>query len=250
MEDSQNRAEPIDGAEIKSPFLSKFENFWYHYKWHSIIAAILLITVTVLSVQMCTKESYDIHIIYAGDHEIKKTSQGGNISPYRNALSSFKKVTDDFDDDGNVNINLLNLFIVNTDEASELLNKNPGMEINETLVREDTDTFDGALVYGEHYLVFLSERLYLEAEARYEGAVFMPVAGYVPDGTDAELCGTHGVYLRSLPFYSLPEICNLPDDTVVCLRKLSEVSTAFGKKENEKNFKRAETVFKNILAFN
>ena len=38
------RNEKNDGEiKINSPPLEKLENFWYHYKWHSIVALFLVI---------------------------------------------------------------------------------------------------------------------------------------------------------------------------------------------------------------
>ena len=92
------------------------------------------------------------------------------------------------------------------------------------------------------------ETVFLQYEELYEGALFANVSGYLGGG-NYELASEHGVYLRSLDFYTLPEICNLPDDTVVCLRQNSDVSSFFNKSESAKSFKIGEKIFKNILTF-
>lgn len=79
--------------------------------------------------------------------------------------------------------------------------------------------------------------------------MFVPVADYISEGTSCKLASERGIYLGSLSYYSMPEICNLPADTVVCLRKISDVSTLFGKEENEKNFERGEIIFRNIINY-
>jgi len=243
---------PTGGADIavKQPFKAKLENFWYHYKWHSIVALFIVIVVTICTLQMCKRTSYDIHIIYAGDHEIRKTSSG-STSPYEDILLSLSNVVDDFDGDGEVNINLLNLFVINEQEKEELLGKNEGLTINESLVREDTKTLEQTLVYGEHYICFLSERIFREYDSEFEGAIFASLEPYADKSKSYEYANDRktGIYLRSLAISRLPELSNLPDDTVVCIRTLNPVSQKFGKKQNEENFRRAEIVIKNILRY-
>ena len=242
--------EKISGeVRLRSPLLTKLENFWYHYKWHSIVAIFLIVVISISSMQMCTKVSYDSHILYAGNYEIKQKSDGGT-NHYLDMLSSLKKIGEDFDNDGNVNISLLNLYVLNADEIKEAeKNLEDGEVINESLIMEDTDTLSTTLLYGEYYICFLSERIFLENEDKYEGLLFAPIEGYTDTSLEYEYASEHGIYLRSLKIYSLPEICELPDDTVVCIRQLSEVSSVFGKKDNEEHFRRAEIIMKNILGY-
>lgn len=245
MENKENFEGDI---KIKSPFLKKLENFWYHYKWHSIAGALVVAILVVLLAQSCSKVSYDGYILYAGPYKISNTSENGNSSPFSNMISSLKKVCNDINNDNNVNTALLNLYISTQEEAEELYGADVDISNSATLISEDTERLGQTLLYGDFYVCFLSERLFLHYEALYEGALFVNVSNYLGDG-DYELAGEHGVYLRSLDFYSLPEICNLPDDTVVCLRKNSDVSNLFSKAENAKNFKNSEEIFKNILNF-
>jgi hypothetical protein len=102
-----------------------FENFWYHYKWHTISAVAAIFIISMLLLQTCTRQSYDGYVLYAGPMEIKKTSQGGDISPYATLLQSLKIVCPDLDNDKNVNVTLQNLFVLNDEEAKELYEINP-----------------------------------------------------------------------------------------------------------------------------
>ncbi len=238
-----------DDIEVKSPFFKKLENFWYHYKWHSIISAVVIIAIVICSLQTCTRTTFDIHILYAGHYEIKRVGSGGDVAPHTKMSVELEKVTEDFDENGEVDVNFLNLFVVNDAERDMLLSGNKDLEINEALVKEDTDTLASQILFGDYYICFLSERLFLEYEKKYEGALFAPLAEYTEEGREYEFASENGIYLRSLEFYTLPEMSKLPEDTVVTLRALSEVSTAWGKKSNQENFNRSQSVMKSILAF-
>ncbi len=245
-----NNSEKItNDVKPSSPFITKIENFWYHYKWHTIAAVVVTIIFLVLLLQTCSRVDYDGHILYAGPYELKQTSQNGDIAPYAEAISSLKKVCSDYNNDGNVNVTLQNLFVLNDEEANEMYEINPGQSINTTLVQEDTKTLNQNMLYGDYYVCFLSERLFFEYEERYGGALFCKVEGYLADEKDYSLAGEHGVYLSSLDIYSLPELCNFPENTVVCLRSLNEVSSKFNKRESERAFANAEDIFRNILAY-
>ncbi len=235
--------------KIKTPFKEKAENFWYHYKWHSIAAVFAVVVIIILTLQMCSKEAFDAYILYAGNYEISRNSSDGDLSAYQQISSSFKTVCEDFDEDGNVNPALLNLYVLNSDEIAEALEGKDGYEINESLIREDTETLHQTLLFGEYFVCLLSERLFLEYEAEYGGALFAPIAEYTADGAEYRYASEHGIYLSSTAFGQRPEMAKLPEDTVICIRALSEVSTHFSKKEMTRQFERGEKIITNILAY-
>ena len=247
----EEKNEKLEGGDVKIKLRvpEKLENFWYYYKWHTIIGVIVVFALIVLTLQTCSRTEIDSYVMYAGPHAISRTSHNGDISEYEIALTGLKRISSDYNEDGKHSINFLDLFVVNSEEADKILEDNPGMEINAALVNEDVNTLSQRILYGEYYLCFLSERLFNEYEKKYEGVLFTDLAPYVPENAEYEFATEHGIYLRSLPFYSLPEICDLPEDTVVCLRRLSEVSNLFGKEENEEFFRRGEDMLKKLLSY-
>ena len=46
-------------------FKSKIQNFWYHYKYHSIVFLLAVVTLAVSIAQCATKTNYDYKIIVA-----------------------------------------------------------------------------------------------------------------------------------------------------------------------------------------
>ena len=232
-------------VKIKTPLLSWLENFWYHYKWYTIVGAFLVFAFVVLSLQMCSKTSFDAHIIYAGNHEIKRVSDDGDTSPYNKMLGELKLAVGDTDGDGTVNIDLRDLFVVNDAEAEELVGSLDGYEINENLVKEDSETLYQLMLMSDYYVCFLSERLYTEYSAQYSG-LFEPIAKYAAEDGEYVYLDECAIYLNSVgDFATMPEISRLPSDTVICLRSLSEMSEM----RYKDTFKEAEDIVRNILAF-
>ena len=81
--------EKISGdIKITSPFFKKVENFFYHYKWHTIVALFLIVTITICSVQMCSKDSYDVYVMYAGNRDIKSMKNEGDVSEFSKVYKS------------------------------------------------------------------------------------------------------------------------------------------------------------------
>ena len=61
--------EKMEARELRtqSKFLAWLENFWYHYKWHTIIGAFFLTVILVCTVQCATKESTDMTVSFCAN---------------------------------------------------------------------------------------------------------------------------------------------------------------------------------------
>lgn len=222
----------------------KLENFWYHYKWHTIVALFVLVVIIVTTLQMCQRTDYDALIMYAGDAQITNISEDGDLPLYQRILASLKRVTPDKNGDGTVDLNFNNLYVLTPDQLADM---SPDKTTEISLAGTDRDTFESAIVTGDYYVMFLSEEIFLEKDAVYDGALFAPLEKYATDANISyEYASERGIYLRSLPFASFIE---LPEDTVVCLRALSEYSQVMDKKQSTKSFTTGEEIIKNILNY-
>ncbi len=255
----------------------KLSNFWYYHKWHTVVALFLIFTLVICSVQMCNKTSYDIHIMYAGPHEFKRTSSGGDIPPYAEALSSLKRLAGDYNGDGETNVDFLDLYLLTSKEMQNF-DSVPDKQLNYALLQENKEEFSNNLMYSDYYVCLLSTAIYEEYKIITEVPVFTPLLDYVNDGAvysidgqeylrdsrsekDAENIGANAqkdahvlelydnsaAYLSSTKLASLPEFSSLPSDTLVCLRIKSAVAEHFGKEEAQIAYQNSETLLKNII---
>ncbi len=233
-------------AAPKNKMLAWLDNFWYHYKWHSLIALFLVFTISVCTLQMCNKEEYDVYIVYAGQKEIKRTSNGG-FSEYQLITSSLEQISGDFDESGDTLVSLLDLFMLSNKEIKEV-EANDDYEVNYTLLRENQEKFYDTMLYSSYYVCLLSDTLYEEYREISGVKVFAPLSPYVGEG-DYKYLDEGAVYLHGsgLSFAELPGIKELPDNTVICIRTLSAVASHFSKEENEELFKRSEEVLREML---
>ena len=241
--------ENIDAeVKIKLNTSEKLENFWYHYKWHTIAGLFAVICIVILTFQLCTKTSYDVNILYAGEKSISTSSLTGGRSQYLMLTEDFESVIDDFDNSGNVNVNLQKLYVLDVEQLKNALEgiSDPMRKSQlEAAVQEDRNTFYNSLMYGGYYLCLLSESLFFEYESMYEQSLFVNISDYVSDGVEYEYATEHGIYIGSLGIYALETIGTLPENTVVCLRKPG----ALGQREESDDYKRAESTLKSILSY-
>ena len=224
-------------------FSARLENFWYHYKWHSIVAVAVIIAIVICSVQMCGKEKYDGYVLYAGGYGISRTSDG-DVAEYVKFLSAFKKVVPDENGDREVTTSFVDLYLPTPEEMEE-----SGSDLY-GLTSDNFSRLKYEMVSGsEYYICFLSEYNYNEYKIWDGVEIFTPLSDYVPNGVEVEYYDENAIYLSSLDFYGVEGINNLPADTVVCLRRVSAVASVFNKRENEHNHKCAEKILINILSY-
>lgn len=229
--------------------LSRLENFWYHYKWHSIVAVILIFAIVVCSLQMCEKEDYDLGILYAGSYVIDRSSDSNDVSEYTTFLSSLKRVVEDCNEDGESTVTLSSLFVLSEEEI-EKIESQSGYEVNYTLMENDKQILIDSMSHSEYYVCFVSVGVYEEYCKTADGqSFFLPLGSYLPEGHSLKLYSDNAVYLSSSTFYDLPGICNLPEDTLICLRMKSALANHFNKGSNEKAFANSEKTIRQILAY-
>ena len=232
-----------NNTEYKMSAKEWLENFWYHYKWHSIVAIFVVIAITVCSVQFCSRTDYDIYVMYAGGGELKKTSEDGDTPEYQKAISSLTRYADDYDENGSVALSLLTLFVPSEDEIAAI--RAEGGDVNYALIYDDSQSLNDNMVYSKYYLCFLSEDLFLQ-HSTAEVQAFDKIADYADPNAEYEYVGEYGIRLSSLPIYSRDGIKNLPDNTVVCIRRLGAVSTRFDS-DQEKAYLRAGEMLRELL---
>ena len=232
----------IDGVgEVMTPrgAKEKVQNFWYHYKWHSVVALVLIIATVVCTLQFCTKESYDAYVLYAGSKNIGRTSKDGDVAEIATVISSLKRVTDDFDGNGEISISFTNYYYLSNDEAASL------GDVNQALLTTDKSALSSVLEHSEYYLCFISKAVYDEYHAVGSSERFILLDGYKAAHPELEYYTDSAIYLSSTEAYKLPGLSNLPEDTLICIRHPS----VLGAKSDEHitHFNNAKNMLEEIL---
>lgn len=102
----------LQGGEIQvnNRFTRWAENFWYHYKWHTIAAMFVLFAVVVCSVQMCSKEEADVNVLYAGFYSFEQQDS----TPLAQAVASL--LPKDYNGDGRKEVSVASLLVYSTEQ--------------------------------------------------------------------------------------------------------------------------------------
>ncbi len=228
------------------PFLKKLDNFWYHNKWKTIIALILAAVILICSFQMCTKVDYDAYILYAGNQYIHSSS----LTDMGNGI---KTICSGDRDTSDMNVSVKNLYILSQDEMEQMVSE--GKEPGYALISENLSAYDNYLQFDESYYIFIISP-YLFERSKIDGQyVFADMSAYAgdsdieyvknPDGTDNHF----GVLLSSTGLGKLPVFSDMPDDTIITLRRHSISGVLFGGSSSEEYYRECEELMTKILSY-
>lgn len=239
----------IDAENAKPTLHERIDNFFYHYKWHAIVALFLVFTIVICSFQMCSKQSYDVYVMYAGGYSVKKTASEDDVSEYQKINSVLMQQIEDFDGDGGRNVNFLTLFIPSDEEIREIENSDSGQKVNYSVVLDNSEIFEQNMAFSEYAVCLLSEHLFLEWCDKDDMQFFAEISKYTDDKIDTyEYVNEYGIRLGSTPLYHTAGMKILPEDTVICIRVMNGLSSRFNEEENRENYRRSEIMLKEMLS--
>ncbi len=249
MEEKNRPEEYGSDVEMKSPLLTKLDNFWYHYKWHSIVALFLIFTVLICSLQLCSRTEIDIHILYCGNKQISRGSSNGDFPAYTKLTGALADYAEDFSGDGETVVALDDMFYLSPAEIQKW--ESDGLAVPYSLISEDRSKMNTYLATGEAYICFLSPEVY-EIYKEIDGVSrFRTLSEYVPEGKEVEFYNDYAIKLSSTALYGERAIRdNLPADTLVVMRIKSAYGASFGADKENERIERAESVLRSIIGGN
>ena len=236
--------EKLGDVKISSPTLTKLENFWYHYKWHTIAAVFALVVVIICLVQCGKQVEYDVYVMYAGGETFSRQSKDGDIPRYNQMVDGFERFATDYDGKNGATVSFSDLFIPSPEEKEQL-----GTNADYSSMSQDIHTLNDRMAYSEYYVFLVSKYVYDQYHVRSETEMFAPIKQYCPEGNDFVFEGENAIYLASTDLYKLAPFSSLPEDTLICIRIKSAFSSAFGKDKTDKFYRRAEEYLTAILAY-
>lgn len=192
---------------------SKIKNFIYYYKWYMLIALFFIVFITVMVVQMVTKDEFDIKLLYAGP-EILSESEENKIT---DALCELGK---DYNGDGDKICDLFNLIIMDEQQLNAAYDagQNPYF-LNMGVINENRDTLTFHAMANEYTLLLLSPENY-ELLRKHNMLVSLESLGYEepPIGAKDE----YSVYINQLEIAEFYRVFRtFPEDTVLCVKRIS-----------------------------
>ena len=184
------------------------ENFWYHYKWRTLLALLLIVLLVVGIVSIVNKQNYDGNIMIVGNQFITKVM-------IEDINKSFKQLVNEKDI-----INFSQLYYDPTNQDNYQANE---------MARQTLAT----MAVQSYYLYIMSEDVYLMYR---ESGVFEKLTNVfekIPDSAYDE----YAIRLSDTSFAKHNAgVDNLSNDMVICLKVVPYTRTNSAKRTEQKAY--------------
>ena len=225
--------EKTEAPEIKSDskLLRWLENYWYHYKWHTLIVGFFLLTVIVCLVQCMQREEKDVGVTVACNITLTESQS----KALEDALSA--AVGEDYDKNGRKQATALLYSIFNEDQLKEIYTEpdpvtgepifdNSGYQVAKQHNAERIENLQTYIMTGDCGVWFVSPYVY---ETMMKDK--LPVV--------------RTVQLGATDFYRYYDALKvLPEDTLMVL-----IRPVMGYMAKDQNYQRAESFFLAVESF-
>lgn len=226
---------------VKEPKFSSIgkwlENFWYHYKFHTIGAAVILFTVIVSGYQLLSREKYDYNIMYAGPQVIA-------VQDLYYIQDAFEQVADDYDKNGEVAVCVDDILILSPEEIQDA--KDRGVMLNLDFLNQSTTEYYQQIMVGNDIICMLSPYAY---DMVYGEDGFLPLNEIFDEIPEAAY-GDCGILLSKTDFgKEFNGINDLPEDTILCIRRINTLAKFKGEKKTRDIHAANVELFKKIVSY-
>lgn len=212
-----------------SKFLKWLDNYWYHYKWHTIIISFFLIIGIVSTVQIFNKESYDAYVMYVGEKEIPSTK-------YQDILQSLKAVSADYDGNKEHKINFSKSAFISDPENTMA-----------STINTPTVQFLSGLVYQPYYIYLMDLEVYKIYE---DEGVFVPISELFKDVPEDWYYDETAVYFNKTDYAnSFAGVDDLGDNTVLVIKIVPYSSSKRVAAAEKQAYENHLDMLKNILSY-
>ena len=198
-------SEKEEKKEERRTFGEWFGDLWYRYKWLLIICALLAVFLIISLAQIIGAKDADIKILYVGPEYLNEKARErlyGTIAGY----------APDYDGDGEVNTDLLDIMIRRYYDESD-----PSNYVRYDKDRESDKRFQTEIRAGDAVIYILDSVYYQKCVD--EGILAKLSEVLPPEAMPAETLGEYGVELGKTDARLLPGFDVLPGDLVLCIRR-------------------------------
>lgn len=220
-----------------SRVLRWLDNFWYHYKWPTVIALFVVVVAVVGIVQMVSRPAYDTAFLCAGPYRMNTEERAA----FEELLADV--CPEDYNRDGDKLINLVSYQIYSEEDyrkeaaAAEAVSEE--FYLNTKFNSDELNNLTNFTMTGECSVYLLSPYLF---DLLKTGNRLRPVSALYPDGelpvgvTD----NGYGIRFAETDLYRYhPAAQVLPDDMILCIL----APTVWGGSSDEDRYARSEALF-------
>ena len=227
-----------------SKILKWLDNYWYHYKWQTIVGGLFLIFLIISVTQCAMKTDADITLLYGGPAAL-------TANDTRDLTNVFNLIMPkDFNGDGKKSSELINIYLLTNEQLDQLQQEakanNDILLYNSKELSNNRTQFSTQIFAGEAVIVLIDPQWYTDIRDSGGFVKLTDVLGYQPEyAQDA-----YSVQLHDTDFAKYFEIFSvLPEDTLIAVRGPS-TSVGFKSKTNEeKRYQNQLEMFRAIMNF-
>ena len=235
----------LEGGDLHvrhGKFWRWFDNFWYHYKWRTIIAAIGVFAVLFCILSTCRRTEPEYYFYYAGSGEFSGTEQ-------RAVVSSLSKASGE--DGKSADISITFLFYMTQDQITRFGEEHAGdgQKLNGSQIGQNRDLLRDEIMTGNAIIFLMDPEVLAEEQARSTDGAFLPIREFAPAGTpDEAFSGEYGIDLRYTVFADDPAFAAFPEGTVLAIRNYVSALSLFQRDKAIETHAKYETLLKKWLA--
>ena len=218
-------------------------NFWYHHKWKTIGIAILTVIIMICTLQMCTKEPYDVYLLYTGPAFF-------SANETRSAQDALKQIMPDYNEDGHTGVMLTAFNYQNEKQNNDRLAQAEaaGVEMTVDYVANAAllQQFDFEVMSGESVIYLLDPALYETVKMAGGLIPLSEIFETVPTSAIDE----YGIRFSETDLYkTFSALSFCPEDTVLCIRRVSTMAIFKGKTKTERMHAYHVDLFTRMVTF-
>ena len=237
-----DRDEKLSGGELHvqhGKVWRWFDNYWYHYKWHTIFAAVILLVVLFCTLSMCRRPKIDYYFYYAGPGEFSGTQQKEIVSALGRASGENGESAD---------VSLTFLFLMTNDQIARFNeeNRDTGYSVSGAQIMSNRELLSDEIKTGDAVVMFLDPEVL--AELQESSGAFLPIRDFAPESTpDEAFSGECGIDLRYTVFKDVEAFSAFPEGTVLAIHNGISALTLFQRDKALENRARYEVLVRRWL---
>ena len=227
-------------GEIKATgkIIKWLDNFWYHYKWPTIIITFFVVVGIVCTVQVATSDKEDILIVYGGPNSYTQEEKAALIDVFSNILPK------DINGDGK-KLAALSTYQIFSEEQIKAMEAETDSEgrhapkVNKSYNSSQYETYNQQNLSGSTSICFVDPWLYEQINSETKATHLCPLNDELLFGSGVKVKGAideYAVRLGDTDIYKDYEaLQKMPADTVVFLWNPFGTENIFGKSDDEVN---------------
>lgn len=194
----------------KLSFKEWCENVWYHYKWPIVLLGFIVIFLIGGLIQSITRHDPDVSFMYIGNGAI--TADGTN-----ELEATVENIMEDYNGDDVKSVDYLELTAL-TDEVSGIVyNADENAKVLQRFVVEVAAGDSTIYLVDDYYYNMLLGKETLDV------CVLAKLSDVLDDADMPETTvDEYGVYIKDLAIYQTEGFKQLPESTILCIRRSPE----------------------------